>query len=81
MLAEAVHQAAAKKHTRSEETLTAAIWALMQGHAMFAIDNSFPNMEFTTDTDTLVHDSFELLLKTRTSGRHELSANKNGTLS
>jgi AcrR family transcriptional regulator len=64
ILAETVRKAAAKKDVRSEETLTAAIWALMHGHAMFAMDGSFTNMEFTTHPDTLVHDSFELLLQT-----------------
>ena len=64
ILAETVHEAAAKKDVRSEETLTAATWALMHGHALFAMDNLFTNMEFKTPPDTLVHDSFELLLKT-----------------
>jgi AcrR family transcriptional regulator len=64
ILAETVHNAAVKKDVRSEETLTAAIWALMHGHAMFAMDDSFANMEFKTHTETLVQDSFELLVKT-----------------
>jgi len=64
ILAETVHQAAAKKGVRSEETLTAAIWALMHGHAMFALDDSFINMEFKTPSDILVHDSFDLLVET-----------------
>jgi AcrR family transcriptional regulator len=64
MLAETVHEAAAKKDVRSEETLTAATWALMHGHAMFAMDDSFTNMEFKTPANTLVHDSFELLMET-----------------
>jgi len=64
ILAQTVHEAAAKKDVRSEETLTAATWALMHGHAMFAMDESFTNMEFKTPPDTLVHDSFELLMKT-----------------
>jgi Tetracyclin repressor-like, C-terminal domain len=64
ILAETVRQAAAKKDVRSEETLIAAIWALMHGHAMFAIDDSFTNMEFKTHTDILVHDSFEFLAET-----------------
>ena len=64
LLAETVHQAAAIKGIRREETLTAAIWALMHGHAMFALDKSFANMEFKTDTDTLVHDSLALLVET-----------------
>jgi len=54
ILAETVHEAAAKKDVRSEETLTAATWALMHGHAMFAMDDSFTNMEFKTPPDTLV---------------------------
>jgi hypothetical protein len=57
----AVAVPAVKKDVRSEEILTAAIWALMHGHAMFAMDDSFTNMEFKTHPDTLVHDSFELL--------------------
>jgi len=64
MLAETVHEAAAKKHVKNEETLTAATWALMHGHAMFAMDDSFTNMEFKTPANTLVHDSFELLMET-----------------
>ena len=64
ILADTVHQAAAKKDVRSKETLTAATWALMHGHAMFAMDDSFTNMEFRTPPDTLVHDSFELLMET-----------------
>jgi len=63
LLAETVHQAAGKKDRQSEETLTAAIWALMHGHAMFAMDDSFANMAFKTPTDTLVLDSFELLAR------------------
>jgi len=42
-LAETVHDAAVKKDVRSKETLTAAIGALMHGHAMFAMDDSFTN--------------------------------------
>jgi hypothetical protein len=64
LLAQTVHEAAAKKDARSEETLTAAIWALMQGHAMFAMDDSFTKMEFKTNTDALIHDSFALLVAT-----------------
>ena len=63
-LAKTVHNAAVKKGVRSEETLTAAIWALMHGHAIFAMDQSFTNMEFKTPPYTLVHDSFELLMET-----------------
>lgn len=70
MLAETVHDAAVKKDVRSEEILTAAIWALMHGHAMFAMDDSFSNMEFKTHPDTLVHDSFELLVKTPALSNH-----------
>jgi AcrR family transcriptional regulator len=70
ILAETVHEAAAKKDVRSEETLTAATWALMHGHAMFAMDNSFTNMEFKTPVDTLVHDSFELLMETHALRSH-----------
>jgi hypothetical protein len=36
----------------------------MHGHAMLALDDSFTNMEFETGTDTLVHDSLELLVET-----------------
>jgi hypothetical protein len=36
----------------------------MHGHAMFAMDDSFTNMEFKTNTDALIHDSFELLVAT-----------------
>lgn len=64
ILEETVHEAAAKKNVRSEETLTAAIWALMHGHAMFAMDDSFTNIKFKTPADTLVHDSFVLLMET-----------------
>jgi len=64
LLAETVHEAAAKKDVRSEETLTAAVWALMHGHAMFAMDDSFANMDFKTHTETLVRNSFELLVET-----------------
>jgi AcrR family transcriptional regulator len=64
LLAETVHDAAEKKDVRSEETLTAAIWALMHGYAMFAIDYAFTNMEFKTPADTLIHDSFEIFLRT-----------------
>ena len=64
MLAKTVYDAAAKKDVRSKEALTAAICALMHGHAMFAMDDSFANMQFKTHTGTLVHDSFELLLET-----------------
>jgi AcrR family transcriptional regulator len=64
MLAETVQQAAVKKDIRSKETITAATWALMHGHAMFAMDDSFTNMEFKTRADILVHDSFELLMET-----------------
>jgi hypothetical protein len=70
MLAETVHDAAVKKDVRSEEILTAAIWALMHGHAMFAMDDSFTNMEFKTRPDTLVHDSFELLVETPALSSH-----------
>lgn len=70
MLAETVHDAAVKKDVRSEEILTAAIWALMHGHAMFAMDDSFSNMEFKTHPDTLVHDSFELLVETPALSNH-----------
>jgi AcrR family transcriptional regulator len=64
ILAATVHQAAVRKDVRSLETLTAAIWALMHGHAMLALDDSFSNMEFETGTNTLVHDSLELLVET-----------------
>jgi AcrR family transcriptional regulator len=64
ILAATVHQAAVRKDVRSTETLTAAIWALMHGQAIFAIDDSFTNMEFKTGTDALVHDSLELLVET-----------------
>lgn len=64
ILAKTVYDAALKRGVRSEETLTAAIWALMHGHAMFAMDQSFTNMEFKTPPYTLVHDSFELLMET-----------------
>jgi len=37
---------------------------LMHGQAMFATDDTFTNMEFKTPADTLVHDSFERLVKT-----------------
>jgi hypothetical protein len=36
----------------------------MHGHAMFAMDQSFTNMEFKTPPYTLVHDSFKLLMET-----------------
>jgi len=68
ILANTVHEAAEKKDVRSEEALTAAVWALMHGHAMFAMDDSFTNMEFKTPPDTLVRDSFELLLEAPTFG-------------
>ena len=58
-----VHEAAGKKDLRSEETLTAAIWATMQGHAMFAIDDSLRKMAFKTLPETLVQDSLELLVE------------------
>ena len=74
MLADTVHDAAAKKDVRSEETLTAAIWALMHGHAMFAMDDSFTNMEFKTPTDTFVHDSFEFLVETPALSAHRLGS-------
>jgi AcrR family transcriptional regulator len=64
LLAETVHDAAEKKDVRSEETLTAAIWAQMHGHAMFAIADAFTNMEFKTPAETLVHDSFEIFVRT-----------------
>lgn len=64
ILAKTVHEAAAKDGVRSEETLTAAIWAMMHGHAMFAMDESFTHMGFKTPRETLVHDSLELLLET-----------------
>jgi AcrR family transcriptional regulator len=70
MLAQTVHDAAVKKDVRSEETLTAATWALMHGHAMFAMDDSFTNMEFKTPADTLVRDSFELLVETAALSSH-----------
>jgi len=70
ILAETVHQAAVRKDVRSEETLTAAIWALMHGHAMFAMDDSFTNMEFQTPTETLVNGSLELLAETPALGSH-----------
>jgi len=70
LLAETVHEAAAKKDVGSEETLTAAIWALMHGHAMFAMDDSFTKMEFKTPADTLVRDSFELLVETPALSSH-----------
>src|SRR5215469_345102 len=70
MLAETVHEAAAKKDVKNEETLTAATWALMHGHAMFAMDDSFTNMEFKTPPDALVHDSLELLMETPALRRH-----------
>jgi AcrR family transcriptional regulator len=71
MLAETVHDAAVKKDVRSEEILSAAIWALMHGHAMFAaMDDSFTNMEFKTHPGTLVHDSFELLVETPALSSH-----------
>jgi hypothetical protein len=37
---------------------------MMHGHAMFAIDDAFTNMEFKTPAETLAHDSFELLVET-----------------
>lgn len=64
VLAETVHEAATKKDVRSQETVAAAIWALMHGHAMFPMDDSFTNMEFKTSTETLVHDSLKLLVET-----------------
>jgi AcrR family transcriptional regulator len=64
ILAETVHEAAARKDMRTKETLAAAIWALMHGHAMFAMDNSFANMQFETSTETLVHDSLKLMVET-----------------
>jgi hypothetical protein len=70
ILAETVHQAAVRKDVPSEETLTAAIWALMHGHAMFAMDDSFTNMEFQTPTESLVNGSFELLVETPALGSH-----------
>jgi AcrR family transcriptional regulator len=70
MLAETVHDAAVRKDVRSEEILTAAIWALMHGQAMFAMDDSFTNMEFKTHPDTLLHDSFELLVETPALSSH-----------
>lgn len=63
ILAETVHEAAVKKDIRSEETLTAATWAMMHGHAVFAMDDSFTNMQFKTHAESLVHDSFELLVE------------------
>jgi hypothetical protein len=70
MLAETVRRAAIRKDTRAEETLIAAIWALMHGHAMFAMDDSFTNMKFKTNSETLVHDSFELLVETPALGNN-----------
>ena len=35
----------------------------MYGHAMFAMDDLFANLDFKTHT-TLAHDSFELLVET-----------------
>jgi hypothetical protein len=35
-----------------------------------AMDDSFTNMEFKTHPDTLVHDSFELLVETPALSRH-----------
>ena len=64
VLAKTVREVAGKKGVRSEETFTAAIWALMHGHAMFAMDDSLANMEFKTPADILVHDSLELLVET-----------------
>lgn len=68
ILSATVQQAAVRKDVRSVETLTAAVWALMHGHAMFAMDDSFTNMEFKTGTDTLVHNSLELLVETASFG-------------
>ena len=70
MLADAVHHASVRKDVQTEETFTAAIWALMPGHAMFAMDDSFANMQFKTPPDTLVHDSFELLIEPTALGRN-----------
>jgi hypothetical protein len=68
VLADTVHQAAVREDARTEKTLTAAIWALMHGHAMFAMDDSFANMKFKSRGDILVHDTFELLVETPTLG-------------
>jgi hypothetical protein len=43
---------------------------VMHGHAMFAMDDSFTNMEFKTHPDTLVHDSFDLLVETLALSSH-----------
>lgn len=67
LLAEAVHEAAKNKNARSKETLTAALWALMHGHAMFAMDDAFTNMKFKTPAETLVHDSFAIFAETSVS--------------
>ena len=42
----------------------------MHGHATFAMDDSFTNMAFKTPPDTLVHDSFELLMETPALSSH-----------
>jgi hypothetical protein len=68
VLADKVHQAAIKEDARTEKTLTAPIWALMHGHAMFAMDDSFANMKFKPRGDILVHDTFKLLIETPTLG-------------
>lgn len=66
LLAEAAHAAKPRRSARSEETLTAATWALMHGLAMFGIDGTFASMSFQTPSEDLVRDSLELLLRAAT---------------
>jgi AcrR family transcriptional regulator len=61
-LARTVHEASTDKSARGRESMTAAVWALMHGLAIFGIDRTFTNMSFETPLETLVHDSVELLL-------------------
>jgi len=61
-LARTVHEASIDKSARGQESMTAGVWALMHGLAIFGIDGTFTNMSFQTPLETLVHDSVELLL-------------------
>jgi AcrR family transcriptional regulator len=63
ILTAAVHEAFGKKDARAEEVLTAAIWAMMHGHAIFAMQDAFTNMAFKTAPEILVRGSFELLVE------------------
>lgn len=60
ILTDAVKEFAAQSRVPNEETLTAALWAMMHGHAALALEDPFANMGFKTSQRKLVEGSFQL---------------------